>query len=572
MYQLLLCWRYLRTRYIALASVISVTLGVATMIVVNAVMAGFSHEMQKRIHGILSDVVVESLSLNGFPDPDARMAEIDRIAGDYIECMTPTISLPSMLSYRYGGQWITRPVTVVGLPEDAPLAGDFAEYLQHPENRKSPSFQLREGGYDVLDPQGGPESPPREQLKNAGWPHRRWKTLRERAWAPVDEGGPRQGFTPPQPLPDEMRELRSPEKQEKKAFGPAPPPWMREEAPPVANVPGPEATEPRPETAESFAPPGDLPPDFPPPNVASPFAGREPEEELFDPMKQQETGAVLGFALASFRTPEGKPHFTVLPGDDIKLTMPTAGTPPRAVDDSFTVVDLYESKMHEYDSSFVFVPLQRIQKLRGMIDPATGVGNVTAIQIRLKDPQDGPIVRELLRNASEFPPGVFHVATWRDKQGPLLAAVQMETAILNVLLFMIIAVAGFGILAIFFMIVVEKTRDIGIMKSLGASSSGVMGIFLGYGLGLGCVGSGVGMTLGLLFVKYINEIADGLAYCTGQEVFDPSIYYFYEIPAIVDPFTVSWIVAGAVAIAVLASISPAIRAARLHPVEALRYE
>ena len=122
----------------------------------------------------------------------------------------------------------------------------------------------------------------------------------------------------------------------------------------------------------------------------------------------------------------------------------------------------------------------------------------------------------------------------------------METAILNVLLFMIIAVAGFGILAIFFMIVVEKTRDIGILKSLGASGRGVMGIFLAYGLSLGLVGSGVGMVVGLLFVRYINQIADVLGWLTGQPVFDPAIYYFYKIPTLVSPLTIAWIVAGAV--------------------------
>jgi lipoprotein-releasing system permease protein len=148
----------------------------------------------------------------------------------------------------------------------------------------------------------------------------------------------------------------------------------------------------------------------------------------------------------------------------------------------------------------------------------------------------------------------------------------METAVLNVLLFMIIAVAGFGILAIFFMIVVEKTRDIGILKSLGATGRGIMGIFLAYGLSLGVVGAGVGLVLGLVFVKYINQIADLLGRITGRPVFDPSIYYFQQIPTIVDVPTVAWIVAGAMAIAVLASILPARRAARLHPVEALRYE
>ncbi len=143
---------------------------------------------------------------------------------------------------------------------------------------------------------------------------------------------------------------------------------------------------------------------------------------------------------------------------------------------------------------------------------------------------------------------------------------------LNILLFMIIAVAGFGILAIFFMIVVEKTRDVGILKSLGASSRGIMGIFLGYGLSLGFVGAGVGLTIGLLFVHYINQIRDAIEWITGQPVFDPAIYYFYEIPTIVDLFTISWIVLGALMIAVLASVLPAFRAARLHPVEALRYE
>ena len=183
----------------------------------------------------------------------------------------------------------------------------------------------------------------------------------------------------------------------------------------------------------------------------------------------------------------------------MKLTFPTAGTPPKVVSDNFTVVDFYESKMSEYDSSFVFVPIRKLQELRGMIDPTTGIGMVNSIQIKLKPGVDGDAVRDKL--AGSFPAAAVSASTpGATSKAPLLAAVQMETAILNVLLFLIIAVAGFGILAIFYMIVVEKTRDIGILKSLGASGRGVMGIFLGYGLSLGWSARASGMVLGLLFV------------------------------------------------------------------------
>ena len=509
MYKMLLCWRYLRTRYIALASVVSVMLGVATMIVVNSVMAGFSNEMQVRIKGILSDVVFETHSFDGFHDPEDHMRRIREVAGQYIAGMTPTVHVPAMLSFQYGGQYMTRPVQIVGIDvETKDQAGVFAEYLNHAENRKKPSWDLRTEGYDTYDHQGSSDSPERAELGVSGWRYRAWKFRRER-------------------LLREAKEDATVDPQDQAQAG-----------------------------ATGFV-------------EANPFIAR-PTEKKFDPELQQHIGCVVGYGLSTYRGRSGRDHFMLRPGDDLQLTMPTSGSPPKAIDDSFTVVDLYESKMNEYDTSFVFVPIKHLQKLRGMIDPQTGIGNVNSIQIKLKDSSQADLVRDLLRD--HFSPAVYGIYTWKDKQGPLLAAVQMETAILNVLLFMIVAVAGFGILAIFFMIVVEKTRDIGILKSLGASSRGIMGIFLGYGVSLGVVGSGVGMMIGLLFVAYINEIADLLSKVTGQQVFDPTIYYFLKIPTIVNPFTITWIVIGAVMIAVMASVLPARRAALLHPVEALRHD
>src|SRR4029079_1926951 len=114
------------------------------------------------------------------------------------------------------------------------------------------------------------------------------------------------------------------------------------------------------------------------------------------------------------------------------------------------------------------------------------------------------LVKAQLKDAFQDQDGYFfQINTWEEKQGSLLKAVAIERGLLNLLLFMIVGVAGFCILAIFSMIVREKTRDIGILKSLGASNRGVMQIFLGYGLLLGLLGAGLGTVLGLLMTHYI---------------------------------------------------------------------
>ena len=596
MYKLLLCWRYLRTRWIALASIVSVTLGVATMIVVNAVMDGFTTEMQNRIHGILSDVVVESRNLEGFYDPEWHLSRIREAAGDRIEATTVTVTVPALLNFQYRGTTVTRPVQLIGIDEQAGgMASEFAQYLQHPINRQQMTFALHEGGYHVKDPTGGEDGLIRPQLADAGWKHRRrWGSLFNHQryveeqqqlqqqqqqqtveppplTNPPEQSAPQRDNSTDAPASDEPVAADVPADSKADiasdvasdnddSLAPA------DEAPIAASAPAAAAvadgTDAGPQTAATAATPAEP--------TADPFGAPAAAPHRFDPESEQATGCILGMGLSSYRVENGREHFLVVPGDDIKLTFPTVGQPPRAISDVFTIVDFYQSKMSEYDQSFIFVPLRKLQELRGMIEPRTGVGFASSIQIKLKNEADGDLVRDKLQ--AMFPPELYVISTWRDKQGPLLAAVAMETAILNVLLFMIIAVAGFGILAIFFMIVVEKTRDIGILKSLGASGRGILGIFLGYGLSLGIVGSGVGMVIGLLFVVYINEIAAALGKVTGREVFDPQIYYFSRSPTIIEPLTIGWIVAGAIAIAVGASVLPARRASRLHPVEALRYE
>src|SRR3954465_12932927 len=149
MYKLLLSWRYLRTRYIALASIVSVTLGVGTLIVVNSVMAGFTKEMHVRLHSILADIVFESHSLDGYTNVDAYVQEIRHVVGEKdLSGITYNVHVPAMLNFQIRGEWITRQISIGGVDEATYAdVSDFRQYLLHPTNQRKLSFLLQEEGY-----------------------------------------------------------------------------------------------------------------------------------------------------------------------------------------------------------------------------------------------------------------------------------------------------------------------------------------------------------------------------------------------------------------------------------------
>lgn len=562
MYKLLLAGRYLRSHFIALASIVSVTLGVATLIVVNSVMAGFTTEMHKRLHGILSDIELMSPGLGEIYDAEGHIREIKQVLGDDVEAVSAVVRVPALVHQRFNGKMVTQQILLLGIDDETyAKVSDFEPYLLNAKNRAGTSFKLHEDGYD-------------ERLGESGWSYRRKEVEFQR----VQEQLYRSAFTPqagPTPtanlgeVPGDTNAVAT-AAQQPKSTGPILAPLP--EAPPVLNSSVEHSALPLAQNPTTR--PAPINPDA----MQDPFADVRKQEQgtVFDPMKEQHAGIILGMALVNrkYHDPETgkvKDVYITKPGDDVQITLPTSGDPPVPTSSICTCVDLYESKMHEYDSMFAFVSLSHLQKIRRMID-ADGVKAVSSIQIKLKPGADIEKCRDKL--VAHFPPDMFpyQVQTWMDIQRPLLAAVEMEITILNILLFMIIAVAGFGILATFYMIVIEKTKDIGVLKALGAPSYGVMSIFLSYGLSLGIVGAGVGIVLGISFAANINRIAGFIEYLSGREVFDPTIYYFNEIPTIIDPFTCVWIAIGAMTIAILASVLPARKAARMNPVEALRYE
>ncbi len=557
MYKLLLCVRYLRTKYIALACIISVMLGVATMIVVNSVMAGFTTEMRDRLHNFIADIVIESRSMSGVENARAQMDIVEGAAGQYIAAMTPTIEIPGMISFRdpYTGESYTSAVQIQGIdPEGKSSVGPLRDYLD--------SFNpVIEDGVVIREALRSRETPVTWELTPEAAEYRK-EVLEQRSL-----------YQPEELSVDEMVPVTADAKNGA-AASKAAPEFDTETV--AKETPTAEAgSETESKMAEETAITEGASEDAVVKDgiIQDSFLDELPEPPIESTVRTDPFPAriFLGEGLVSFQAqnPEtGKLEKVMMvnPGDDAIVSTVTAGRPPEPVRINATVVDMFRSGMNEYDTSIVLMNINELQKSRGMhLD-----NSITSIHIKLKDYADAPKVIAALERS--FPPGQVSIKTWEEKQGLLLSAVEVETAILNVLLFLIITVAGFGILAIFYMIVVEKTRDIGILKSLGASSNGVMSIFLSYGLGLGIVGSLAGVAIGLLFVRYINQIEDGLSWVTGRKVFDEKIYYFFEIPTSVSPTMVISVAFGAISIAVLASILPARRAARLHPVRALRFE
>jgi len=230
-----------------------------------------------------------------------------------------------------------------------------------------------------------------------------------------------------------------------------------------------------------------------------------------------------------------------------------------------TVTGIFESGRYDYDSQFVLLPLHLAQELSGL----DGEDAVHGISVRTADPDGAGEVRDEILKA--LPEGVYAL-TWKEVNRNLFEAVAMERNVMFFLLMFIIIVAAFGIMNTLITVTVQKTREIGIMKALGASTRQIVFVFLSQGMIVGLFGNIAGVALGMTVVHYRNEFKDWLAARLGIEVFPADVYQFSRIPAQVVPHDVAVICISAFVICSLAALIPAYFAARLDPVKALRQE
>ena len=231
--------------------------------------------------------------------------------------------------------------------------------------------------------------------------------------------------------------------------------------------------------------------------------------------------------------------------------------------EDYTVTGIFDVGHYEFNSSFVLVSLANAQDLFDLDDSVQG------LMVMLRNPYEAVAARDELEKL--LGPD-YHIMTWMEENSTFLEALMVEKNMMFYLLFFIMIVAAFGITSALITFVVQKTREIGMLKALGATNGQVMWVFLSQSLIVGVLGVACGTGLGLLAVFYRNEFLRLMRGVTGMELFPAKIYAFSELPAVVISSDLTIICGGSLVICILAGLLPAWNASRLKPVEALRHE
>ncbi len=254
------------------------------------------------------------------------------------------------------------------------------------------------------------------------------------------------------------------------------------------------------------------------------------------------------------------------PGSEISLISPegrstVVGTVPRIV--SFTVAAIFEVGVYDYDKAFVVMPIEDAQQLLLLGD------EVSTVEVQTTDPDN---VEQIVAPLQPLANGRGAIIDWRQMNSALFEALEIERVAMFVVLSLIILVAVFNILSSLIMLVRAKTRDIAILRTMGASRRGMMKVFVTVGVTIGSLGIMLGVVLGAIFLFFRQGVVDAIQYLTGQNLWDPSVRFLSDLPSKTDPLEVTAIVLIALGLSFLATLYPAWKAASTDPVQVLRYE
>ena len=257
-------------------------------------------------------------------------------------------------------------------------------------------------------------------------------------------------------------------------------------------------------------------------------------------------------------------QLSLQPGDTINIISPKGastpfGTAPRIK--AYPVQAVFEIGMTEFDSSFVFMPLGESQAFFNRD------GDVNVIEIFVDNADHTQAVRDAIEADAPRP---LVLSDWRQRNRTFFNALEVERNVMFIILTLIVLVAALNIVSGLIMLVKDKTADIAILRTIGATRGSVMRVFLLTGAAIGVVGTVAGTILGIVFALNIKSITAGLNWLTGANLWDPTVRFLSSVPSVIDWREVTTVVVMALALSLLATLYPAWKAARLDPVEALR--
>lgn len=256
----------------------------------------------------------------------------------------------------------------------------------------------------------------------------------------------------------------------------------------------------------------------------------------------------------------------VMVGDKVTLVTPTANVTPAGVMPRlkrFTVSGLFEVGMYEYDSALALIHLDDARKLFRMGEGVTGV------RLKLDDLFQAPTVS---RELAESIPGIYLIRDWTKHHANFFRAIKTEKTVMFVILLLIVAVAAFNIVSTLVMVVTDKTTDIAILRTLGATPRMVMGIFMVQGTVIGFIGTALGLLGGISLALNVETIVPAIENLLGAKFMPADVYYISDLPSELHWDDVVKITAVSFGISILATLYPAWRASRTQPAESLRYE